>query len=143
MTKKQLYIVIGVLVALVLFVFFMPVEAPSELQEGAQQSAVDSLTVEEEQALEASVAKTVDEQEEEQVVLEGIFLSLTDGADEHGKEFKYLLLNDGSEILRVDLRPLIGYSDIDVLQKLGVDRSDRITVTGVMKDGVFSAQEIE
>ena len=143
MTKKQLYIVIGVLGAGLLYVFFMPVDTSVEQEPPrtvtpnlAEESEVPEVTVTEKENDEL-------QDEEEQVVLEGIFLSLADGTDKYDKKFRYLLLNDGSEVLRIDLRPLVGYSDINVLQKLGVVRGERVTVTGYMKEGVFTAQEIE
>jgi|GEM_PF-1894676 len=143
MTKKQLYIVIGVLGAGLLYVFFMSVDTSVEQEPPrtvtpnlAEESEVPEVTVTEKENDEL-------QDEEEQVVLEGIFLSLADGTDKYDKKFRYLLLNDGSEVLRIDLRPLVGYSDINVLQKLGVVRGERVTVTGYMKEGVFTAQEIE
>tara|TARA_B100000745_G_C20038942_1_gene353971 strand:- start:243 stop:695 length:453 start_codon:yes stop_codon:yes gene_type:complete len=147
MTKKQLYFVIGVLAAVLLFVLFVPDDKPAEdqstLQKTQELSKKTDETQEEENAVEIS---EVDEAEAadlpEQVTLEGEFLSLADGENQHGKMFKYMLLHDGVEVLRIDLRPLIGYSDIDVIQKLGVDRGAQVRVIGIMEDGEFKVSSI-
>ena len=145
MTKKQLYIIVGVLSALLVYVLFMPtgvsnttvekdVTSPEEVQQETVVLESEVTTAEEE----GGTANT-----QEKVTLEGTFVGLLDGEDPYQKEFKYLLLNDGVEVLRIDLRPLIGYSDINVIEKLGVDRGDTITVTGTMKDDEFVVETIE
>jgi len=146
MTKKQLYFVIGALAVVLLFVLFVPtgekrqdtssLERAKEVPLPPEEGALTQLQEEE------VVTDTVADDLPEQVTLEGRFLSLVDGENQHGKTFKYMLLHDGSEVLRVDLRPLIGYSEIDVTQKLGVDREDDVRVIGIMEDGEFKVQSI-
>jgi len=77
------------------------------------------------------------------VTLSGTFVALKEGADRLDKIYQYLLLNTGKDVLRIDLRPLIGYSSIDTIGKLGVERGDEVTVVGSMNDEGFSIESIE
>ncbi len=77
------------------------------------------------------------------VRLSGRFLALIEGTDRLDKIYQYLLLDTGTEIFRIDLRPLVGYSDIDIVEKLGVDRGQTITIIGVMNDEGFRLESIE
>jgi len=145
MTKKQLYMVIAVLCGVLLYVFFMPVSV-TQAPEGIDVDTA-ATAVEVEEVTEAP--GTLEEEKEneadksEPVVLEGTFVGLLDGENPYGKKFKYMLLHDGVEVLRIDLRPLVGMSDINIIEKLGVDRGDEITVTGRVHDGEFSVKSIE
>ena len=148
MTKKQLYIVIALLSALLLYVFFMPTQPKQEtvvdvpvLQEN--EETVSATDLADEGAASQEVSQDSKEQVDETVVLKGIFVGLLDGENVYQKKYKYLLLNDGVEVLRIDLRPLIGYSDINVIEKLGVDRGDQIQVSGVMNDTEFVVKRID
>jgi hypothetical protein len=144
MTKKQLYIIIGLLFAVLVYVIFMPVERKEVYVE--QEVEVVPLEEEPQEVIEEEVLEqpglVKTEASEEVVVLEGIFVGFVDGADVYKKKYKYMLLNDGIEVLRIDLRPLVGYSDIDIPQKLGVERGDQVKITGVMNDGKFKIQSV-
>jgi hypothetical protein len=50
--------------------------------------------------------------------------------------------DDGTEVVRIDLRPLLGYSVIDPIGKLGVDRGVQVVVTGIMTDKGFEIATI-
>jgi hypothetical protein len=146
MKKKQLYFIIGALCIVLLYVLFMPtaeVTAPEEVPTSEDtdiQVLVDETLAVEGVAQEQVVIET--QKEPEPMTLKGTFVGLLDGEDAYQKKFKYLLLNDGMEVLRMDLRPLVGYSDLNIIEKLGVDRGDRIVATGVVTNGEFSVTSI-
>jgi hypothetical protein len=146
MTKKQLYFIIAGLCAVLLFVLFIPTEKSKEVQVAATQQEVDIQAEDENVATESGTQEPVvtdEEKEAEPMVLEGVFIGLLDGENAYQKKFKYLLLNDGVEVLRIDLRPLVGYSDISIIEKLGVNRGDQIRATGMVHDGEFTVETIE
>ncbi len=145
MKKKHLY---GLFAAVVLFgialLFFvrdtqpkLP-EAPTQ-EVGAEPEQRQEAAPQEQSSNTASDTQGVPQQ----VTVEGTFLSLVRGENRFEKTFQYLLLDDGSEVLRIDLRPLIGYSELEVEKKLGVKRGDRIRVTGTIEDGTFTVSAIE
>lgn len=146
MTKKQLYFVIAGLCGVLLYVLFVPtaeVDAPEivlQVQEEDLQVVVDQTLAAEGVA---QLQKLVVEEVKEEMILEGIFVGLLDGENAYQKKFKYLLLNDGEEVLRIDLRPLIDYSDINIIEKLGVARGDEIRVHGSVLEGEFTVETIE
>lgn len=144
MTKKQLYFIVAALSLALLLVLFVPsgesqkqVSVPEETST-APQDAIEAVAEPAEAVQQESDASELPLQ----VTLEGEFLSLSDGENQHNKSFKYLLLHDGIEVLRIDLRPLIGYSDMQVTEKLGVERGDAVRVIGIMEDGEFKVTEI-
>jgi hypothetical protein len=147
MTKKQLYIVIAGLCTVLLFVLFIPTDTIKEVVEIPQgqdeelQGVVDESLAAEGVAQEPVVPN--EEIEAEPLVLEGLFVGLLDGENAYQKKFKYLLLNDGEEVLRIDLRPLVGYSDINIIEKLGVDRGDEVRASGVVLEGEFVVETLE
>lgn len=145
MNKKQLYFVVIVLGLGLLFVLFVPTGEPkreASSLEQAQEVPEKPTEAVSEEMLEVNVSDEATDDMPEQVTLEGEFLSLADGENQHGKTFKYMLLYDGVEVLRVDLRPLLGYSEIDVIQKLGVERGQEVRVVGIMEDGEFKVTSI-
>lgn len=77
------------------------------------------------------------------VRIEGVFLSLQEMETQWRTAHTYLLVDDGTEIMRIDLRPLIGSTVRDVPEKLGVARGDRIEVLGRLSaEGDFRVQAI-
>jgi len=90
-----------------------------------------------------TVNATTTETGEEIIAIEGTFLSLIEEEDRFYKGFQVMLVDDGTEILRVDLRPLLGYSKIDVIEKLGVARGQMVTVTGSVGNGEFGVHSVE
>ncbi len=139
MSKKSLYAVIGGLLLIIGYLLFMPttpeVVAPEVLPE----------TLEEEVEV---IPEVVPEAEEsavpvKTVTVEGLFLSLAEEKTEFRKSFYYLLLDDGSEVVRIDLRPLLGYEIQDPISKLGVDRGQQVIVEGTMGDEGFSITSIK
>ena len=137
MSKKQLYIFILPLGAVVLYLLFVPLEkpvvtAPEETTE-AITSSITTPVVEE-------VVPVITESET--VTVEGLFLSLAEEKTEFQKSFFYLMLDDGTEVVRIDLRPLLGYSVIDPIGKLGVDRGMQVVISGVMTDDGFKIKAI-
>lgn len=78
-----------------------------------------------------------------EVRIEGVFLSLQEMETQWRTAHTYLLLDDGTEIFRVDLRPLLGNTVREVTTKLGIERGDRIEVLGRMSDdNTFTIQAI-
>ncbi|MFT7507471.1 MAG: hypothetical protein ACI92I_000625 [Acidimicrobiales bacterium] len=144
MTKKQLYILIALLSGVLLYVLFMPVAVTNAPEVPTLDTSVENYESSE------NVSDTVDVLEEEVVLdepetltIEGTFVGLLEAENRFHEKFSYLLLDDGSEVFRVDLRPLIGMSDIDIIAKLGVNRGDEVVVTGTVTDGEFSVESIE
>ena len=137
MSKKSLYIVIGGLVLVIGYLLFMPtapkVVAPEVLPEEVEVEAVPEAVPE---AVEPAVPANT-------VTVEGLFLSLAEEKTEFRKSFYYLLLDDGSEVVRIDLRPLLGYEINDPIGKLGVDRGQQVIVEGTMGDEGFSITGIK
>ena len=147
MTKKQLYILIAVLGTLLIIVLFIPTQKTQtptqedvEVQSEQVEEVLDTdLPVVTDEVLEGDDVDDV----KPSVVLKGTFVGLLDGEDAYQKKFKYMLLNDGEEVLRIDLRPLVQYSDINIIEKLGVERGTGVVVTGVMHKDEFKVQSIE
>ena len=81
----------------------------------------------------------------ETVVIEGTLMGFMMDEDVYRKKFHYMLINDGTEILRIDLRPLIGYSNPndDLTKRLGIERTNQIKVTGAMRDGKFKITAVD
>ncbi len=79
------------------------------------------------------------------VVIEGTLMGFMMDEDVYRKKFHYMLVNDGTEILRIDLRPLIGYSNPndDLTKRLGIERTNQIKVTGAMRDGEFKITAVD
>ena len=142
MTKKQLYFVIGILTVVLCVVLFIPTE--KKIVEAPAQEVVSEPT--DNQSAEGEASTELDTVRDavfpEQVILEGTFLSLTEGENQHGKTFEYMLLHDGVEVLRIDLRPLLGYSELNVEEKLGVARGAQVRVVGIMEDGEFKVSSV-
>lgn len=147
MTKKQLYIVIALLSALLLYVFFMPTQPRQDATVDVPVLQKNEETISSTETTEVVPVAEASEKNEDTtdktVVLEGTFVGLLPAENEFEKKYTFLLLNDGTEVLRIDLRPLIGYSDINVIEKLGVDRGDEIQVSGVMNDTEFVVKSID
>lgn len=138
MSKKQLYFIIVLLGVIVLYLLFVPAK-------DAVVPVVDApmATSTEEVPHPASSTPTpVAEKVETPVTIEGMFLGLKEEQTEFQKSFFYMLLDDGTEVVRIDLRPLLGYSIIDPVGKLGVDRGVRVKVSGTMQDGQFVIAKI-
>lgn len=75
---------------------------------------------------------------EEVVTVTGTYVGLR---DEVGGDFAdtsmYLLLDDGTEIISIDLRPLVGTQKTGIESELGISRGDRLELTGMTESGVF------
>lgn len=146
MSKKQLYLVITFLLGVLLYMLFVPVSVTNAPEQQGVSVEIETLEEIPEEVIDNFVVDTQEEQQDvelEIVTLEGTFVGFVDGENVYKKKFKYMLLNDGIEILRIDLRPLIGYSDLNLIEKLGVDRGDVVVVTGVMNEGEFKVQNIK
>lgn len=143
MSKQQLYIVIALLGAVVLYLLFVPATTPAP----ATPSDMVDVVSESDSMLDAesgSEAPTDPEPEPvvDEVVIEGLFLGLAEEETDFRQSFYYLLLDDGTEVVSIDLRPLLGYSTTDVIEKLGVDRGVRVRITGSMTDDGFKIASI-
>lgn len=78
------------------------------------------------------------------VTLSGVFLSLQEVQTEWRSSYMTMLLDDGTEIMRVDLRPILGSDIRDVSQKLGIERGERVEIEGSVNDeGSFRASVIQ
>ena len=142
MSQKGLYIIIIFLGGFILYLLFVPADVDTQPTNIQEESSVDTevATSTKQEIIEDAA---VPEDENEDIVLEGVFIGLVDGENVHKQKFKYLLLDDGLEVLRIDLRPLLQYDVRDITQKLGVERSERVEVTGHMQDDVFVVVSIE
>lgn len=141
MSKRNLYLIIFILVAVIGYLFFRQ-NQPGEqtLPETSTTTSVgstSSVPLEDAVTPVATTTKTT-----ETVTIDGLFLGLTEEENEYNKSFFYLLLDDGTEVVRIDLRPLLGYSLIDPISKLGVDRGQRVRLTGTMEDKKFVVGQI-
>ncbi len=138
MSTKSLYIVIGGLLLIIGYLLFMPttpqVVAPEVVPEVPAAEEVVPEAVPEPVA--APVAEDV-------VTIEGLFLSLAEEKTDFQKSFYYLLLDDGTEVVRIDLRPLLGYQLQDPTGKLGVDRGQQVVITGAMDETGFVIASIK
>jgi hypothetical protein len=138
MSKKSLYVVIGGLLLIIGYLLFMPtaseVVAPEVVPEAVEQPVEEMPAAEPEAAPAEAVAETV--------TIEGLFLSLAEEKTDFRKSFYYLLLDDGTEVVRIDLRPLLGYEVQDPIAKLGVDRGQQVLITGTMETDGFSIVSI-
>lgn len=128
MQKNILYVVIVILVVWVGYLLMrQPVSAPETVPEPEDSTEAMAATTTSDTA--AEMADTV--------TFTGTFVSLVEGQShdarvDRSQLFYYLLVDDGTEIVRVDLRPLFGYSTTDIIGKLGVERGDRVQVSGRM-----------
>lgn len=138
MSKKSLYVVIAGLLLLLGYVLFMPtvpeVVAPEVIPE-AMVEVAETVATTTPEVTDSSAAVEV-------VTIEGLFLSLAEEKTDFRKSFYYLLLDDGTEVVRIDLRPLLGYELQDPTGKLGVDRGQQVVITGTMGADGFSIKSI-
>jgi len=81
--------------------------------------------------------------EDEGISFSGVLLDFVDGKDEFLGAFKYALVDDGTEIIRVDLRSIVGYDVTELESDLGVTIGERVTVKGFLEDGEFVATYIK
>ncbi len=139
MSKKALYSIIGILLAIVAYLLFVPTQAPVVEAPGQIDPAPELPAKTEATSTDGGV-ETVERVET--IAIEGLFLSLEEAETDFRKSFYYLLLDDGTEIVRIDLRPLLGNSIIDPISKLGVDRGQRVRITGTTENGVFTIAAI-
>ncbi len=138
MQQRLLYAVIVILGGVIVYLLFIPQEpvpapmAPPEAEPVAEPA--DEPQAPQESAEQVSTS--------EQVTIEGLFLGLAEEPTEFQKSFYYLLLDDGTEVVRIDLRPLLGYELTNPIAKLGVDRGQRVVITGTVADTGFAITEI-
>lgn len=67
------------------------------------------------------------------IVLSGTFVGLVESEpDGDMRKFLYLLLNDGTEVIRISLRPLLGLTDFNPEERLGVTRGSQVVITGAL-----------
>ena len=133
MSKSILYIVIILLAAVVLYLLFMP-----------QQTAVAPVTTEDEAKTEVLVEaaaetveenKSADETDESEVKtgtieFSGILVGFGDGKDQFLGSYKTALINDGIEVVAIDLRPLVGYDVTSLESDLGISIGSVVEVRG-------------
>jgi hypothetical protein len=139
MSKKSLYILIGGLVLIIGYLLFMPTTPPAVAPEVAPEAPV----TEGEVVPEARPAAETAIVPEDTITIEGLFLSLAEEKTDFRKSFYYLLLDDGTEVVRIDLRPLLGYEIQDPVGKLGVDRGQQVIIEGTMGDEGFVIANIK
>lgn len=138
MRQRFLYSVIALMAAVIIYLLFVPqepVSAPSALPEPVAE--VDAPLPEPEPPVTPQASE-----DEATVTIEGLFLGLAEEPTEFRKSFYYLLLDDGTEVVRIDLRPILGYELLNPVEKLGVDRGQRVVVTGTMGDSGFTIATI-
>lgn len=139
--KRILLLLVTVVVALVLTYFLFPhqpVQAPEVPINTEDQSTPDPTLVEEVNN-EESETDNVSE-----IVITGTFLSLQEVQTEWRTSYMTMLVDDGTEIIRIDLRPIVNNDVRDIPQKLGVERGERIEVRGVLNDeGDFRATAVD
>ncbi len=141
MSKKNLYSIIAILCAIILYLLFMPTQAP--VVEAPVMVPIVATTTDDTVDTEAPPTDEASPEAEDSVTIEGLFLSLAEAENEFQQDFFYLMLDDGTEVVRIDLRPLLGYSLIDPVGKLGVDRGQQVRVSGSMVDGKFVIAAID
>lgn len=77
------------------------------------------------------------------VSVEGTFIGVVDGTESVSQRtFKYALIDDGTEILRIDVRPLLNYDVRDIPAKLGLTNGEQVIAVGFMQKGSFVVQSI-
>lgn len=67
----------------------------------------------------------------------GTLVGFVDGKDEIHGSYKYALINDGIEVLRIDLRPIVGYDVTNLEADLGVSIGNQVIVSGNMQKNDF------
>lgn len=77
------------------------------------------------------------------LTLRGTYLGLLDAQDRLDRTYDYLLLDTGTQIKRIDLRPLYKMDFIHIRERLGLQPHEPITVDGLVKNGVFTVQKIQ
>ncbi len=144
MPKKILYIIIFIL-ALWLGYELTNTDTPvvTEPETIVEDTAVEEVVP----ALSDTASDDAASEAADVVTLEGTFMSLVEGQSSEAradlrKTFYYMLVDDGTEIVRVDLRPLLQYSTISPEEKLGVTRGDRVVITGSMSPTGFVVASI-
>lgn len=104
----------------------------------------ETVTLPEEQVVtQPEATTTTTAQQEYELIISGTLVGFDDGKEQLEGSFKYALINDGTEILRVDLRNLIGYEVTALEEKLGVSVGESVTVFGYMESGVFVPTRIQ
>jgi len=138
MSKASLYLVILILLGVIGYSLFVPqqeVVAPTlEDEPSVVQNKNSEATETDELGEQTTIDKT---SKTGSIVFTGILTGFADGKDHYLGSYKYALINDGIEILRIDLRPLIGYDITNLEIDLGVVVGSTVKVTGEMEAGKF------
>jgi len=138
MSKSILYFIIIILLGVVGYLLLRPeatVIAPTTPSSG--NSTTSNATAESTQAEQSTTAGAEESNAPGNVVFTGTLVGFADGKDEFLGSYKYALINDGIEILRIDLRPLIGYDVTNIETDLGITEGATVTLTGSLVDSGF------
>jgi|GEM_PF-6190323 len=145
MSKKVLYILILALVAYIIWLQWLqpqPTIAPVEEELAEEIDTERTVT---------PAAREASEQEEEvideaveRVVVSGTYVGLRDTVGGQFEETStFLLLDDGTEIVSIDLAPLIGTQKTGIESELGITRGDRLELQGDLMNDSFEVRAIE
>lgn len=143
MSKKQLYFVICVLAVIILYLLFAPQEEVMAPEGDIDTEAVDSTPSETDVSDTDSASTESDEAPLGEIFIEGTLIGFADGKDQFLGAYKYALVDDGSEVLRVDIRTIVGYQVLNLENELGVEIGHRIVLRGYLEDGMFVATKVE
>lgn len=142
MSKRVLYIVIAVLALVILWLLFVPSsDEPTVKVEERDSSVIDADIANSEETSETT--KNDDQLEDDLVTLEGTYIGLADGKDEFLGSFKYALVDDGTEVIRVDLRSIVGYDVTGLEEELQLSPGQSVSVKGYLENGEFVATVIK
>ncbi len=142
MNKLVYQVVIALLLLLIGYLLYDgKTEVPAEILDTIEEEEVVSETaVEPSVEIDEDVSVVTDE---DLILLEGVFLGFADGKDRYLGSFKYALIDDGTEVVRVDLRSIVGYDVTDLEKELGIEVGELVEVKGYLEEGEFVATLIK
>lgn len=144
MSTRALHVIILILLAVIIYLLFMPqqeVVAPEVVPEVAEPigEAADTVEV----TSEPTEAAPNPASRVATIEFSGILIGFGDDKDQFLGSYKTALINDGIEVIPVDLRPLVGYDVTSLETDLGVRVGDTVTVYGNMDGDAFVISDIE
>ena len=146
MSKGALYFIIIFLVGVIFYLLFVPqqtVEAPVTTPDTEADTEAD---LPEPAAFDDTEPESSEEDTDIRtgtIEFTGELVGFGDGKDQILGSYKTALINDGIEILSIDLRPVVGYDVTNLESDLGITIGEPVTVYGKMDGDTFVITDIE
>ena len=144
MNSRVLLIVIAALLLVIAYLLYeKPAADPESTIRVGEPVITDTEAPPQEPEAKEEIGVDESETNEDGVRLSGTLVDFADGKDEFLGSFKYALIDDGTEIIRIDLRSIVGYDVTQLESDLGVTVGERVVIVGHLEDGEFVPTNIK